>query len=94
MVLARAAIDHRVAVARLEQMQAARAAKLEAAQRGEQLKGPMPRIEPVFGDRKHNRQIRRFRRRGINAVRSEWAFIHLAGNILKLYQHHSTVAIA
>jgi len=51
-------------------------------------------IEPVFGDHKHNRQIRRFRRRGINAVRSEWAFIHLAGNILKLYQHHSTVAIA
>jgi len=51
-------------------------------------------IEPVFGDRKHNRQIRHFRRRGINAVRSEWAFIHLAGNIRKLYQHDSTPAIA
>jgi transposase len=51
-------------------------------------------IEPVFGDRKHNRQIRRFRRRGLNAVRSEWAFIHLAGNMLKLHQHHSAVAIA
>lgn len=51
-------------------------------------------IEPVFGDRKHNHQIRRFRRRGINAVRSEWTFINLAGNILKLYQHHTTVAIA
>ena len=51
-------------------------------------------IEPVFGDRKHNREIRRFRRRGINAARSEWAFIHLAGNMLKLYQHHSAVAIA
>ena len=51
-------------------------------------------IEPVFGDRKHNRQIRTFRRRGLPAVRSEWAFIHLAGNILKLYQHHSTTAIA
>jgi transposase len=51
-------------------------------------------IEPVFGDRKHNRQIRRFRRRGLTAARSEWAFIHLAGNILKLYQHHSAVAIA
>ncbi|HEY3771351.1 MAG TPA: transposase [Solirubrobacteraceae bacterium] len=46
-------------------------------------------IEPVFGDRKHNRQIRRFRRRGLNAVRSEWAFINLAGNMLKLYQHHA-----
>jgi hypothetical protein len=51
-------------------------------------------IEPVFGDHKHNRQIRSFRRRGINAARSEWAFIHLAGNILKLYQHHKAVAIA
>ena len=49
-------------------------------------------IEPVFGDRKHNRQIRRFRRRGLDAVRSEWAFIHLAGNILKLYQHRSGAA--
>ncbi|HTU85775.1 MAG TPA: transposase [Solirubrobacteraceae bacterium] len=51
-------------------------------------------IEPVFGDRKHNRHIRRFRRRGLTAARSEWAFIHLTGNILKLYQHHSTVTIA
>jgi Transposase DDE domain/Transposase domain (DUF772) len=51
-------------------------------------------IEPVFGDHKHNRGIRRFRRRGHNAARSEWAFIHLAGNILKLYQHHNAVAIA
>lgn len=51
-------------------------------------------IEPVFGDRKHNRQIRNFRRRGLDAVRSEWAFIHLAGNMLKLYHHRSVGAIA
>ncbi len=51
-------------------------------------------IEPVFGDRKHNRQIRRFRRRGLHAVRSEWAFIHLAGNILKLHQHRTAAATA
>ncbi len=51
-------------------------------------------IEPVFGDRKHNRHVRRFRRRGLDAVRSEWAFINLAGNILKLYQHRSAAAIA
>ena len=51
-------------------------------------------IEPVFGDRKHNRQIRSFRRRGLSAVRSEWAFIHLAGNIRKLYQHHAATAAA
>lgn len=51
-------------------------------------------IEPVFGDRKHNRQIRSFRRRGLSAVRSEWAFIHLAGNVLKLHQHHAATAAA
>jgi transposase len=49
-------------------------------------------IEPVFGDHKHNRGTRRFRRRGLDAVRSEWAFIHLAGNMLKLYQHQATAA--
>jgi transposase len=46
-------------------------------------------IEPIFGDRKQNRQIRNFRRRGLTAARSEWAFIHLAGNVLKLYQHRA-----
>jgi multidrug efflux pump subunit AcrA (membrane-fusion protein) len=51
-------------------------------------------IEPVFGDRKHNHQIRSFRRRGLNAARSEWAFIHLAANIRKLYQHHAATATA
>jgi DDE family transposase len=51
-------------------------------------------IEPIFGDRKHNRAIRNFRRRGLSAVRSEWAFIHLAGNTLKLYQHRAAVATA
>jgi transposase len=51
-------------------------------------------IEPIFGDRKHNRQIRSFRRRGLNAARSEWAFIHLAGNMLKLYQHRTAPATA
>jgi transposase len=51
-------------------------------------------IEPVFGDRKHNRGIRRFRRRGLNAARSEWAFANLAGNMLKLYHHHHTPQLA
>jgi hypothetical protein len=51
-------------------------------------------IEPVFGDRKHNRGMRSFRRRGLSAARSEWAFMHLAGNMLKLHQHHTTAATA
>jgi transposase len=51
-------------------------------------------IEPIFGDRKHNRGIRTFRRRGLSAVRSEWAFMHLAGNMLKLHQHRAAAAAA
>ena len=51
-------------------------------------------IEPVFGDHKHNRQMRRFRRRGLDASRSEWAFMHLAGNMLKLHHHQTAAANA
>jgi len=51
-------------------------------------------IEPIFGDHKHNRGLRGFRRRGLNAARSEWAFIHLAGNLLKLHQHRTATATA
>jgi len=51
-------------------------------------------IEPVFGDRKHNHGIRSFRRRGLKAAQSEWAFIHLAGNMLKLHKHRTTPAAA
>ena len=48
----------------------------------------------MFGDRKTNRQMSRFRRRGLDAARSEWALMHLAGNMLKLRQHHSIAATA
>ena len=51
-------------------------------------------IEPVFGDHKHNRGIRGFRRRGLHAVNSEWAFIHLAGNMLKLHHHRAATTPA
>ncbi|MGO9791005.1 MAG: transposase [Solirubrobacteraceae bacterium] len=44
-------------------------------------------IEPVFGDRKTNRGWTHFRRRGLPAATSEWAFMHLTGNLAKLYKH-------
>jgi transposase len=44
-------------------------------------------IEPVFGDRKTNRGFTHFRRRGLPAVSSEWAFMHLTGNLAKLHKH-------
>jgi hypothetical protein len=49
-------------------------------------------IEPVFANHKHNRNTRRFRRRGLPAARSEWKLINLAGNMLKLYQHRTNTA--
>ena len=47
-------------------------------------------IEPVFGQIKFNRAIRRFQRRGRAACRSEWRFIAATHNLLKL--HHNRLA--
>ena len=47
-------------------------------------------IEPIFANAKHNRSLRGFRRRGLDAVRGEWAFVCLASNVLKL--HHRRLA--
>lgn len=44
-------------------------------------------VEPVFGQTKENRSMRRFMRRGLDAARSEWALICATGNLLKLYTH-------
>ncbi len=44
-------------------------------------------VEPVFADHKQNRGWRQFRRRGLDAVRSEWAFMNTSHNLAKLYAH-------
>ena len=44
-------------------------------------------IEPIFGQTKHNRGMRRFARRGLGAVDSEWKLIAATHNILKLWRH-------
>jgi transposase len=44
-------------------------------------------IEPTFGQIKHNRGFRQFRRRGRAAVRSEWRLITATHKLLKLHQH-------
>jgi transposase len=44
-------------------------------------------IEPVFGQLKFNRQIRRFQRRGRAACRSEWRLITATHNLVKLHRH-------
>lgn len=44
-------------------------------------------VEPVFGDHKHNRGQRRFRRRGLAAANAEWHLMNLTGNMRKLFEH-------
>jgi transposase len=44
-------------------------------------------IEPVFGQIKFNRAIKRFQRRGRSACRSEWRLIAATHNLLKLHNH-------
>lgn len=43
-------------------------------------------IEPVFGNIKHNLQFRRFSRRSLPAVQSEWRLMCTVHNLLKLQQ--------
>jgi hypothetical protein len=49
-------------------------------------------VEPVFGQIKFNRGIRRFHRRGRAACRSEWRLIAATHNLLKLHNHRLTAA--
>ena len=44
-------------------------------------------VEPVFADIKHNRQITRFLRRGLQAVRDEFQLISISHNLRRLYFH-------
>ena len=49
-------------------------------------------IEPVFGQIKFNRAIKRFHRRGRTACRSEWRLIAATHNLLKLHTHRLAAA--
>jgi transposase len=51
-------------------------------------------VEPVFGHGKENRGYRRFRRRGLAAVTSEWALITISHNLGKLFAHQARPAAA
>jgi transposase len=49
-------------------------------------------VEPVFGNIKANLGFRRFSRRGLDAVRSEWRLVCTVHNLLKLHRHQLAVA--
>lgn len=44
-------------------------------------------IEPIFGQVKHVRGVRRFQRRGLAACAAEWKLITATHNLLKLWRH-------
>lgn len=46
-------------------------------------------VEPVFGNIKENRTWRRFRRRGLPAVNSEWQLMNLSHNLAKIAEHQA-----
>jgi len=63
--------------------------------RGKQLYGRRKAtVEPVFGDIKTNRGYRRFARRGLHAVTSEWQLICAVHNLHKLWRHRTMPALA
>jgi hypothetical protein len=49
-------------------------------------------VEPVFGQIKEARGIRRFRLRGLPKVTSEWKLICATHNLLKLFRHRLSLA--
>ena len=51
-------------------------------------------VEPVFGQIKAARGIRRFRRRGFSACASEWKLIATTHNLLKWWRNTCTVPAA
>jgi hypothetical protein len=66
-----------------------------ATERGEELYSRrLGMVEPVFGQIKANRPIRRFKRRGRAAARSEWRLIAATHNLLKLHRHTWATATA
>ena len=51
-------------------------------------------VEPVFGQIKEVRGIRRFRFRGWKQVASEWKLICATHNLLKLFRHRTTLGLS
>jgi len=50
-------------------------------------------IEPVFGQIKEIRNIRRFRLRGLKRVAAEWKLICATHNFLKLFRHRMGIPV-
>ena len=51
-------------------------------------------VEPVFGQTKEGRGLRRFALRGMDLVRGEWKLMAMSHNLLKLWRHGPRAAMA
>lgn len=49
-------------------------------------------VEPVFGQIKEARGIRRFLLRGLESAAAEWQLICCTHNLLKLFRHQAALA--
>jgi len=62
-----------------------------ATERGRTLYGKRAHtVEPVFGQIKEVRRVRRFARRGLGACNVEWKLVCATHNLLKLWRHSRT----
>lgn len=68
--------------------------KLSAPDARELYKRRKAIVEPVFGQIKEARGLRRFLLRGLNAVRGEFAFIAMTHNLLKLFRYPARPIVA
>lgn len=68
--------------------------RLRTAEGANSYKKRSQTVEPVFGSTKANHGYRRFLRRGLAAVESEWSLICTIHNLLKLFQHQSSAGSA
>ena len=51
-------------------------------------------VEPVFGQIKGARNIRKFLLRGLKKVTAEWQLICLTHNLLKIWRHGTNLGVA
>jgi transposase len=79
--------DHRAGAADPAQLRAVMEERLSSEAGASAYAKRKTTVEPVFGNLKANLGFRRFSRRGLDAVSSEWRLICTIHNLLKIHRH-------
>lgn len=66
--------------------------KLKSDRGHDMMKMRRTTIEPIFGQIKHGRGVRRFSRRGLAAAQAEWQLLCAAHNLTKLRRHQLAIS--